>query len=72
VTRGGRGDRRQGRHGRSQPQSGAAVRRAFAKLAKTTNTLILPASAGDVAGMVATAMTVLDKTKHVQAAVKGA
>ena len=45
---------------------------AFAKLAKTTNTLILPASAGDVAGMVATAMTVLDKTKHAQAAAKGA
>ncbi len=45
---------------------------AFAKLAKTTNTLILPASAGDVAGMVATAMTVLDKTKQTQAAAKGA
>ena len=46
--------------------------RAFASLARTTNTLILPASAGDVAGMVATAMTVLDKTKHAQAAAKGA
>jgi regulator of protease activity HflC (stomatin/prohibitin superfamily) len=45
---------------------------AFAKLAKTNNTLILPANAGDVAGMVATAMTVLDKTKHAQAAGKGA
>jgi regulator of protease activity HflC (stomatin/prohibitin superfamily) len=45
---------------------------AFAGLARTTNTLILPASAGDVAGMVATAMTVLDKTKQGQAAVKGA
>jgi len=44
---------------------------AFAHLARTTNTLILPASAGDVAGIVATAMTVLDKTKHAQAAAKG-
>ena len=45
---------------------------AFANLARTTNTLILPASAGDVAGMVATAMTVLDKTKQAQVAAKGA
>jgi len=44
---------------------------AFASLAKTSNTLILPANAGDVAGMVATAMTVLDKTRHAQAAAKG-
>ena len=44
---------------------------AFANLARTTNTLILPASAGDVAGIVATAMTVLDKTKHAQVAAKG-
>ena len=44
---------------------------AFGNLARTTNTLILPASAGDVAGMVATAMTVLDKTKHAQATAKG-
>jgi len=43
---------------------------AFANLAKTTNTLILPASVGDVAGMVATATTVLDKTRHTQAAVR--
>jgi regulator of protease activity HflC (stomatin/prohibitin superfamily) len=43
---------------------------AFASLAKTTNTLILPAQTGDVAGMVATAMTVLDKTRQAQAAVK--
>jgi regulator of protease activity HflC (stomatin/prohibitin superfamily) len=35
---------------------------AFAGLAKTSNTLIVPASASDVAGFVATAMTVLDKT----------
>ena len=40
---------------------------AFASLAKTTNTLILPANAADIAGMVATAMTVLDKTRQVQA-----
>ena len=45
---------------------------AFSGLAKTSNTLILPANVGDVAGMVATAMTVLDKTKHAQAAAKGA
>jgi len=44
---------------------------AFANLAKTSNTLILPASAGDVAGIVATAMTVLDKTRQAQAAAKG-
>jgi regulator of protease activity HflC (stomatin/prohibitin superfamily) len=43
---------------------------AFGNLARTTNTLILPASAGDVAGIVATAMTVLDKTKQAQAAAK--
>jgi regulator of protease activity HflC (stomatin/prohibitin superfamily) len=45
---------------------------AFAGLAKTSNTLILPASAGDVAGIVATAMTVLEKTRQAQAAAKGA
>jgi regulator of protease activity HflC (stomatin/prohibitin superfamily) len=39
---------------------------AFASLAKTSNTLILPANAADVAGMVATAMTVLDKTRENQ------
>ena len=43
---------------------------AFAHLAKASNTLILPASAGDVAGMIATAMTVLDKTRQGQAAAK--
>ncbi|HEX7219732.1 MAG TPA: SPFH domain-containing protein [Burkholderiales bacterium] len=43
---------------------------AFANLAKTSNTLIVPASASDVAGFVATAMTVLDKTRHGQAAAK--
>jgi regulator of protease activity HflC (stomatin/prohibitin superfamily) len=44
---------------------------AFASLAKQSNTLILPANAGDVAGMVATAMTVLDKTRQAQAVAKG-
>jgi len=43
---------------------------AFAHLAKTSNTLIIPASVGDVAGFVATAMTVLDKTRQGQAAAK--
>src|SRR5688572_1028998 len=41
---------------------------AFANLAKASNTLIIPASAGDVAGFVATAMTVLDKARQGQAA----
>jgi regulator of protease activity HflC (stomatin/prohibitin superfamily) len=45
---------------------------AFANLAKTTNTLILPANVGDVAGFVATATTVLDKTRLAQNAAKGA
>ena len=44
---------------------------AFAHLAKTSNTLIIPASVGDVAGFVATAMTVLDKTRQAQTAAKG-
>src|SRR3990170_321034 len=39
---------------------------AFANLAKASNTLIIPTSAGDVAGFVATAMTVLDKTRQGQ------
>jgi regulator of protease activity HflC (stomatin/prohibitin superfamily) len=43
---------------------------AFASLAKTSNTLIIPANAGDVAGMVATAMTVLDRTRQAQAVAK--
>jgi len=43
---------------------------AFANLAKSSNTLIIPASASDVAGFVATAMTVLDKTRQAQAAAK--
>ncbi|MDX2220821.1 MAG: SPFH domain-containing protein [Burkholderiales bacterium] len=36
---------------------------AFAQLAKTNNTIIVPANAADVSGMLATAMTVLDKSK---------
>jgi regulator of protease activity HflC (stomatin/prohibitin superfamily) len=43
---------------------------AFANLARTSNTLIVPASASDVAGFVATAMTVLDKTRQAQTAAK--
>jgi regulator of protease activity HflC (stomatin/prohibitin superfamily) len=36
---------------------------AFANLAKQSNTLIIPGNAADVAGFVATAMTVLDKAR---------
>ena len=34
---------------------------AFSELARTNNTLILPANAGDVSGMVAQAMTIYQK-----------
>ena len=44
---------------------------AFANLAKQSNTLIIPASAADIGGFIATAMTVLDKTRQGQAAAKG-
>ena len=37
---------------------------AFANLAKTSNTLIVPSNVSDVAGLVASAMSVLDKTKQ--------
>jgi regulator of protease activity HflC (stomatin/prohibitin superfamily) len=37
---------------------------AFANLAKTNNTLIIPSNVSDIAGLVASAMTVLDKTKQ--------
>src|SRR6267143_1279975 len=40
---------------------------AFANLAKTSNTLIVPATATDVAGFVATAMTVLDRARPAKA-----
>ena len=43
---------------------------AFANLAKTNNTIILPSNLSDVAGLVASAMTVLDKTGKVEAVVK--
>jgi regulator of protease activity HflC (stomatin/prohibitin superfamily) len=43
---------------------------AFANLAKTTNTMIIPTSAGDLAGFIATAMTVLEKTRAAAAAAK--
>jgi len=36
---------------------------AFANLAKTSNTLIIPSTVSDVAGVVASAMTVLDRAK---------
>ena len=43
---------------------------AFGQLAKTSNTLIVPASANDLAGFIATAMTVLERTRHAQNAAK--
>jgi len=45
---------------------------AFANLAKTNTTLIIPTNVGDVAGVIATAMTVLEKTRAGQGAAKGA
>lgn len=36
----------------------------WGKLAQESNTMIIPANMGDLGGMVATAMTVLDKTKN--------
>ena len=43
---------------------------AFANLAKESNTLIVPSTVSDVAGMVASAMTVLDRAKAGTAATK--
>ncbi|MGQ0545365.1 MAG: SPFH domain-containing protein [Betaproteobacteria bacterium] len=43
---------------------------AFASLAKASNTLIVPTSASDVAAFLATAMTVLDRTRQAQVAAK--
>jgi regulator of protease activity HflC (stomatin/prohibitin superfamily) len=37
---------------------------AFANLAKSSNTMIIPASTGDVAGFIATAMSVLERVKQ--------
>ena len=45
---------------------------AFGRLAKESNTLIVPANAADVAGLISTAMTVMDRTRQSQAAAKGA
>jgi regulator of protease activity HflC (stomatin/prohibitin superfamily) len=45
---------------------------AFGQLAKSSNTLIVPANAADVAGLIATAMTVMEKTRGSQAVAKGA
>jgi regulator of protease activity HflC (stomatin/prohibitin superfamily) len=45
---------------------------AFANLAKANNTLIIPTNVSDVAGVIATAMTVLEKTRSGQSAAKGA
>jgi regulator of protease activity HflC (stomatin/prohibitin superfamily) len=44
---------------------------AFSELAKQSNTLIVPGNAADIAAMITTAMTVLDKTRQTQAAAKG-
>ncbi len=43
---------------------------AFANLAKTGNTLIIPSNIGDVASVVASAMTVMDRTRTGAAAAK--
>jgi regulator of protease activity HflC (stomatin/prohibitin superfamily) len=43
---------------------------AFGHLAKTSNTLIVPASANDVAGLIATAMTVLERSRSAQSGAK--
>ncbi|HEX4779861.1 MAG TPA: stomatin-like protein, partial [Usitatibacter sp.] len=43
---------------------------AFANLAKQSNTLIIPGNVSDVAGVVASAMTVLERTRAGQAAAK--
>ena len=43
---------------------------AFANLARTNNTLIIPSTVSDVAGLVASAMTVLDKTRVGETAAK--
>ena len=45
---------------------------AFGLLANKSNTLIIPANVSDIAAFVTTAMTVLEKTRSGQSAVKGA
>ena len=44
---------------------------AFGLLASKSNTLIIPANAGDVAGFVATAMSVLDRVRSAPPAARG-
>jgi hypothetical protein len=39
---------------------------AFGQLAKTNNTLIVPSNVSDIAGLVASAMTVLEGAKRVE------
>ena len=41
---------------------------AFGNLAKVNNTLIIPSNLADLAGLIATGMTVLDRTKAGEAA----
>jgi regulator of protease activity HflC (stomatin/prohibitin superfamily) len=43
---------------------------AFGHLAKSSNTLIVPTNAADIAAMVTTAMTVIEKTRQAQSAAK--
>jgi regulator of protease activity HflC (stomatin/prohibitin superfamily) len=43
---------------------------AFEELARTNNTLIIPSNLADIAGLVSSAMTVLDRTRTAEAAVK--
>jgi regulator of protease activity HflC (stomatin/prohibitin superfamily) len=43
---------------------------AFKELARTNNTLIIPSNLSDIAGLVASAMTVLDRSKMTEAVVK--
>jgi regulator of protease activity HflC (stomatin/prohibitin superfamily) len=43
---------------------------AFEELARTNNTLIIPSNLSDIAGLVASAMTVLDRTRTAESAAK--
>jgi hypothetical protein len=43
---------------------------AFGNLAKVNNTLIIPSNLADIAGLAASAMTVLDRTKVGEGAAK--
>jgi hypothetical protein len=44
---------------------------AFGLLASKSNTMIIPANSGDVAGFVATAMSVLDRVRSAPPAARG-